>query len=99
MPHHQPSRRPPSSLLPAALAPPDPHGLVLSRSGVVLVAYRDRFDWQVAREHCQVVVSYLATHDTSDLDEFDGVTVAGHELMAEPGEIDRWLAGTGGGSR
>ena len=79
----------------AALAPPHTHGLVLSQSGIVLVAYRDRFDWQIAREHWQVVPTYLAARDRSELEEFADATVAGCELMACPERIDSWFARAG----
>lgn len=77
-----------------ALSPPDAYGLVLSSSGVVLVAFRDRFDWQIADEHWQAVVGYLVTGDDSEIEEFVDATVAGYELMSDPLAVANWLSGS-----
>ena len=61
---------------------------VISRRGLVLVPNLSDADASTAARHDNAVRKYLYTGDHGDLDEFDGVSVAGHVLETDLDWLD-----------
>ncbi len=60
----------------------------ITRQGVVLLPGLTDSDASLVGRHDNAVRRYLDTGDDGGLDEFDGVTVAGHELETSLDALD-----------
>ncbi len=60
----------------------------ITRQGLVLLAGLSDSDASLVGRHDNAVRRYLDTGDDSGLDEFDDVTVAGHELETSLDALD-----------
>ncbi len=60
----------------------------VTRAGLVLIPDLSDEQASLVGRHDNAVRRYLDTGDDSDLEEFDGVTVAGHELETSLDALD-----------
>ena len=62
----------------------------VTRGGTVLLPDLTDAEATLVARHDNAVRKYLYTGDHTDLEEFDGMTVAGHQLETDLDELDRY---------
>jgi hypothetical protein len=83
----------------AALAPSRRQGVVLTDDGAEVIDVADVFDETVLDCFWREVLAYLITGDASALRAFQGVQVAGRELVSDGRVVADWLYRRGRFSR
>jgi len=65
---------------------------LITTEGVKAEPVADEHERSLVGRHANAVGQFLATGNVDPLSLFDGVAIAGHPLLTDPDELERWAA-------